>query len=88
MLNKNQKTIILFAVSILLVPLIAMQFTNEVNWGLLDFIAAAILLICMGLLCEFSARKATKPKYKVLICVIIIVILLLIWAELAVGILR
>jgi len=34
---KRQTAIIFLSTLVLLIPLIAMQFTNEVNWQLLDF---------------------------------------------------
>jgi hypothetical protein len=78
---------ILFGVALLLmVPLIAMQFTNEVNWGIGDFIVAGVLLFGTGLLCEFVLRKVPKTRNRILICAGILVVLFLVWAELAVGI--
>lgn len=71
---------------LLLIPLVAMQFTNEVDWSLSDFIIAGFLLLCTGLLCELALRKIKKTGLKIAICVAILAVLLLIWAELAVGI--
>jgi hypothetical protein len=85
---KNKRLIIiLITVGILLfVPLIAMQFTNEVNWNLLDFLVAGILLIGIGLIIELALRKILKMKYRILVLASILTLLILIWAELAVGI--
>lgn len=46
MLTMNKRlAIILLAVPFLLcVPLVAMQFTREVNWTPLDFVAAGVIL--------------------------------------------
>ena len=74
------------SVIILFIPLIAMQFTDEVNWTLIDFVIAGGLLIGTGLICEFTLRKIKKTKYRIVIILSIIAVLLLIWAELAVGI--
>jgi hypothetical protein len=76
----------LTVVLLLLVPLIAMQFTNEVNWTLSDFVVMGILLLGTGLLCELVLRKVKKIKYRTAIVVAILVAFLLIWMELAVGI--
>lgn len=85
-----QPKILLILLSIvfllLLIPFVAMQFTNEVNWSVMDFVMAAILLFGTSLVIEFVLRKVKSTKHRILICVIIIVILLLIWTELAVGI--
>lgn len=79
--------IILFSVPLLLlIPLIAMQFTSQVNWSLLDFLVMGILLFSTGVICEFVLRKVKKKKHRIVLCVSILVILFLIWAELAVGI--
>ena len=84
--NKRLIIIVLTAVIILLLPLIAMQFTDEVNWTFTDFFVAGVLLIGTGLICEFALRKIKKTKYRIAIIVAILVVLLLIWIELAVGI--
>ena len=63
-----------------------MQFTKEVNWNLIDFIVAGVLLIGTGLLCELTIRKVKKKKYQVAICTFILFVLFLIWVELAIGI--
>jgi len=71
---------------LLLIPFVAMQFTNEVNWSVMDFVMAAILLFGTSLVIEFVLRKVKSTKHRIFLCVIIIVTLLLIWTELAVGI--
>ena len=63
-----------------------MQFTNEVNWTFLDFVIAAFLLIGTGLISEFTLRNVKKTKYQIAIILVIFIVLLLIWGELAVGI--
>ena len=85
---QNKRLIgILFTVAlILLVPLIAMQFTNEVDWNVYDFVIMGILLLGTGLLCELVMRNVKKMKYRIAICGLILLVLFLIWAELAVGI--
>jgi Kef-type K+ transport system membrane component KefB len=85
---KNKRLFgILFTVALLLlIPLIAMQFTDEVNWTLSDFIVSGVLLLSTGLMCELVMRKVTKTKNRITLCVLILVAFLLIWIELAVGI--
>lgn len=86
MKNKRLIIIIITVVFLLLIPLIAMQFTAEVNWTLSDFIIAGILMLGTGLLCELVLRKVNKTSLRIGICVAILAIFLMIWAELAVGI--
>ena len=84
---KRLRIVILIVSSLLLVPLIAMQFTNEVNWTLADFVFAGVLLLGAGFLCELVIRKVTKVGLRIGIFLAVLAILLLVWAELAVGIL-
>lgn len=84
--NKRLTGIVLTVVLLLLTPLIAMQFTNEVNWSLSDFVVAGVLLLGTGLMCELVMRKIKKIEDRIAICVALLAALLLIWLELAVGI--
>ncbi len=84
--RKRLLTIISIVALILLIPLVAMQFTKEVNWSFGDFAIAAILLTTTGLLFDFTLRKWKKSRYRNLYLVLLFAALLLIWAELAVGI--
>jgi hypothetical protein len=63
-----------------------MQFTSEVQWTLLDFIVFFLLLSGIGLSLAFASKKVAKPKYKLITYLIIIVVFLIIWIQLAVGI--
>jgi len=85
-MNKSLKIILLTVTSLLLIPLIAMQFTDEVNWSLFDFLIAAVLLFGTGFMIDLVIRKTNNLKYRVTILVVIIITFFLIWAELAVGI--
>ena len=84
--NKRLIGIVLAVVLILLMPLITMQFTNEVNWNLFDFVVMGSLLLGTGLMCELVVRKVKNKDYRIGILAVIVVALFLIWAELAVGI--
>lgn len=86
-MNDKRLMGIMFTVAfLLLIPLVAMQFTDEVKWDETDFIVAGGLLFGTGLLCEFVMRKVNKTKHRIIICGIILTILFFIWAELAVGV--
>ena len=84
--NKRLIGIVLLVVLLLSIPLIAMQFTNEVDWKLPDFLIMGVLLLGTGLLCELVMRKVKKTAYRIAICGLLLLILFFIWAELAVGI--
>ena len=88
MITQNKRLIgIVFSVVLLLsIPLIAMQFTDEVDWKLPDFIIMGVLLLGTGLLCEFVLRNVRKLQHRIIVCGAILLALFLVWAELAVGI--
>jgi len=71
---------------ILAIPLVAMQFTNEVDWTLSDFVTAGILLLSTGLAIELVIRNLKTGMLRTIVLVVILLALFLIWAELAVGI--
>ena len=83
---KRLVIIVLVSLFLLLIPLIAMQFTNEVNWTTTDFIIAGGLLLGAGLIAEIVMRKVKNINYKVVLLGAIFIIVMLIWIELAVGI--
>lgn len=72
--------------ALLLIPFIAMQFTQEVVWTVSDFIIMGFLLLVTGLGIDLVLRKVTSTKNRLIMSGIILVIFFLIWAELAVGI--
>ena len=86
---KNKRLVIIFTTVaiLLLIPLIAMQFTDEITWTGTDFVIMGILLLGTGLICNLVTRKVIQNKYSIALYIIILGIVLLIWAELAVGIL-
>jgi len=84
--NKRLTGIVITVVLLLLIPFIAMQFSDAVNWSVIDFITAGGLLLSTGLACEFAIRKVKKIEYRVAVCFVILLALLVIWVELAVGI--
>lgn len=70
---------------LLLIPLLAMQFTNEVDWKIGDFLIMGFLFIGTVFLCEFIMRKTKSITNRIVFCGVILISLILIWAELAVG---
>ena len=86
MKNKRLIAILLSVLVLLLIPFVAMQFTNEVNWNIADFIIMGILLLLTGLLCELVLRRVKSLTNRIIICGIVLFTLFLVWAELAVGI--
>ena len=86
-MNNNRLIILMTTVAVLLlIPLIAMQFTDEVNWNMADFMVAAVLLLVAVFTYDFISRKVKEPKNRTILSLVLLIIFLLIWAELAVGI--
>ena len=88
MIRKNKRLVgIAVTVAILLlIPFVAMQFTSEVKWDLTDFITAGVLLLGTGLLCELVIRKVKRSRFRIAMIAAVLLTLVLIWLELAVGI--
>jgi hypothetical protein len=74
-------------VALLALPAVAMQFTREVNWGPGDFVAAAVLLGLTGLGLELAARAPIGRAARLFAAALVLLALLVIWAQLAVGLL-
>ncbi|GAA5522747.1 hypothetical protein LQ318_13400 [Aliifodinibius salicampi] len=96
-MNTNQKlyqpiaALAFTTVLILLIPLVAMQFTNEVHWTLSDFIFAGGLLFGTGIMYILvtrilATRKAANSAYRVAVGFALFTGLFLIWVNAAVGI--
>ena len=73
------------AAFLLLLPLVAMQFTDEVRWDETDFIViGAMLAVACGTI-ELAARMGSI-LYRAAVAVAVVAAFLLIWLNLAVGI--
>ncbi len=70
---------------ILMVPMVAMQFTDEVAWDETDFIVAGVLLFGTGLAYELVARKGGTIVYRAAVGLALVAALMLVWMNLAVG---
>lgn len=71
---------------ILVAPLVAMQFTNEVNWDVADFALAGALLVGVNVLYELASRLTGDTVYRAAVGVALAAALLLVWVNGAVGI--
>lgn len=71
---------------LLLIPLIAMQFTAEVNWTGLDFLVAGALLFAIGAFYVIATRNARNLMQFVAMGLALGAILFMVWVNLAVGI--
>jgi hypothetical protein len=63
-----------------------MRFTDEVRWDQADFVAAAALLIALGIVFELASLLVHRTLTRVSVIVVSSVIVMLIWADAAVGV--
>lgn len=70
---------------LLSIPLIAMQFTNEVNWTGSDFVIMGLMLLVTGSIAVTIYNRA-KPRRRWLLIGAVLALFVYVWAELAVGI--
>lgn len=84
--NKRLFGIVALVFALLSVPLIAMQFSTSWDWNAFDFLVMGVLLLGTGIVCELVLRKVKSTRTRILICVVILICLFFVWAELAVGV--
>jgi hypothetical protein len=85
--NLRPFIILMVIILILLIPLIAMQFTDEVNWTKFDFLVMGTLLFGAGALFEIILRFVKKSNFRIILILLLLATFFFIWVELAVGIL-
>lgn len=86
-MNNQRFTKILLCVALLLlIPLVAMQLTDEVNWSVGDFVIAGILLLSTGWVGDLIIQKISTTKLRFALLFFLFIAFLLVWAELAVGV--
>lgn len=70
---------------LLLLPLVAMQFTNEVNWTASDFVFACVLFGSVGLAFELIVRTSRSLAYRSGAALAVVTAFLTVWVNGAVG---
>lgn len=71
---------------VLLVPLVAMLFTDEVAWSPADFAFAGALLMATGLALARAVRRRGDIAYRSAVGLALVTVLLLVWLIGAVGV--
>lgn len=85
-ITKNIIRLAAITAALLLIPLVAMQFTSEVNWDETDFIVMGTLIFSIGLAFILIAQTLKSTKARFILAFTLGTAFFLIWAELAVGI--
>jgi len=70
---------------LLLVPLVAMQFTEEVDWSTGDFAIATSLIFGAGTAIVLGTRCARGRFGRIIVVAVVGLLLAVIWAQLALG---
>lgn len=74
------------AALLLLAPLVAMQFNDDVDWTASDFAVAAVLVIGTGAALELAVRRGRSLAWRAAAVTALAATFLTIWINLAVGI--
>lgn len=87
-MTQKQKTILIYATPavLLCIPLLGNMFSEEFNWSPGDFVIGAVLLFGTAFIIDLIQHIVKNKTYKILLGGAVLILLLLIWAELAVGI--
>lgn len=85
-LQKDVVQVALATGLLLMVPFMAMQFTEGVDWNLFDFAIMGTLLMGTGLTYVLVVKRIRTATHRVILGLVLVAALLLIWAELAVGV--
>lgn len=86
-MTQKQRSIVIYSMAavLLAIPFIAMKFTQEVNWSDFDFLIAGILLFSTAFIMNLVLNKVKTNGKRMFLVLVILLVLFLIWAELAVG---
>lgn len=71
---------------LLLIPLVAMRFTDEVAWDAFDFAFMGGMMVTVGIALELAARKTTDSAYRIGMGLALAGGFLTLWVNGAVGI--
>jgi hypothetical protein len=85
-MNRGRIALWSLIATLLILPLIAMQFTHEVAWTSFDFAVAGLLLVGGGAVIELAARRLRTPRSRRAAGALVVLVMTAIWAQGAVGI--
>ena len=71
---------------LLLIPLVIMPFSDAVQWSVFDFVIMAVLLFFLGLGLDLVRFYVKAVSLRWFLLVLLLLLFLVVWVELAVGI--
>jgi uncharacterized membrane protein len=83
--NRLRVAIWALAAGLFLLPLVAMQFTAEVDWTAFDFVFWGVLLLIAGGIDELGTRVSSNRWYRAGFGVAVLTGFLVVWVNAAVG---
>lgn len=88
MITPKQRSIAIYSLAsiLLIIPFIGMQFSKSIQWDLRDFLIAGLLLFSTAFGCDYVLRNMKTSSTRFLWVAIILIVVFLIWIELAVGV--
>ncbi len=75
-----------YPLMLLMFPLIGTIFSDQVDWGILDFLIMGAILLFVGIAISLVSQKIKHPRKRLFYTFVILLIFFLLWTELAVGI--
>lgn len=85
-LARRPRARVAFATALLLLlPALAMWFTDEMAWGPLDFALAGALIAGAGSVIEWLVRRPGGIAYRAAVMVALVAALMFVWSNLALG---
>ncbi|MBM4412210.1 MAG: hypothetical protein FJ040_02005 [Chloroflexi bacterium] len=76
----------LIVLLLLMIPLIGMQINADIRWGLFDFVIAGGILFAARLAYEAIRTRLFSTSHRIWMVVGISLVVMVVWLELAVGI--
>ncbi len=76
---------IIYTLILLTIPFLSNIYINDFNWSMVDFIIMGVLIFSCISFISFIRKKFSGIK-ETLALIIVVIVFVLLWAELAVGI--
>lgn len=80
--KKSVYFVVFTTLLVLLLPLIAMQFTNQVNWQLNDFVVAGVILCFFGYLYKVLTKTSHNPIKNIAMGMLVLGLFAFVWLSL------